>query len=102
AWLMASPQVLGISGWAGVNAHVGGPVLLAIAIVSLWEANRLLRFAGAGLSLWLVIAPIWLPPHAPAAVIDSVVVGLLSAGLAIFPLRARARYGGGWLAFFAT
>lgn len=101
-WLMASPQVLGFGGPAGINAHVVGPLVLAIAIVCVWEANAVLRLVNFALGGWLFIAPLWLPPHAPAPVINSLLVGVLTLVFSVFPLRRRGRYGGGWVALLLS
>lgn len=101
-WLMASPQVLAFGGPAAINAAVVGPLVLAVAIVCFWEANAILRLVNVALGGWLFIAPLWLPPHTPAPVINSMLVGALTLAFSVFPLRRHGRHGGGWAALLLS
>lgn len=96
-WLMAAPSIIGSTGPARTAALVTGPLLVAVALVAISEATRPVRWAGAGLGGFLVIAPL-LWQHPAAAAITSVAAGLVSVGTALVRGPLHARIGGGWSA----
>lgn len=99
-WLMASPAILGINTTSSDNAYIVGPVIAAFAMISWWEATRVVRLYNLPLGLWLILAP-WVLGYAEsAATVNSMAVGVLVTGLALVKGKIEDAYGGGWSAIW--
>lgn len=99
-WLMAAPAVLGYSNQTTTadNAHIVGPVIVSFAVISWWEATRVVRLYNVPLGLWLLLAPWILNHESTAAIINDSIVGLLVLGLSFVQGKIESTYGGGWAA----
>ena len=96
-WLMAAPVVLQYSAPAQTDDRIIGPVIATFAIVAWWEATRPVGRWNLPLGLWLLLAPWVLGYGATTAVVNSLVVGLLVAGLSLVRGQYRPeKFGGGW------
>ncbi len=95
AWLLAAPAAFGVdirSGAADV-AHLGGALVVVVAVVSMGEILRALRWLGvvAGPS---IAALVWLAGTGVAFGLAVTATGLLIALLAVPRGRVRERYAG--------
>lgn len=97
-WLMAAPAVLGYGAPGEVNDRILGPVAATFAIVAWWEATRPVRWVNLPIGIWLLLAPWLLGYDATAAIVNSMVVGLIMALCASVRGKVEKRYGGGWTA----
>jgi hypothetical protein len=57
AWVMASPIVLGTTGWAANNAHLIGALIVTFAAIGFSESGRAGRLVNLLLGAWLIAAP---------------------------------------------
>jgi hypothetical protein len=96
-WLMAAPAVLGYNGLPADNDHVIGPLAASFACIAIWEATRGARWVNVPLGAWLLIAP-WFLGHGQAALLNSLIAGVLLIGLGFVRGTSRERLGGGWAA----
>lgn len=99
-WLMASPAVLGFEGTAADNDHIVGPVIASFALISWWEATRVVRLYNLPLGLWLLLAPWLLGYSDTAAITNDMVIGALVASLSLVKGKIKGTYGGGWKAIW--
>lgn len=93
-WLIAAPAVIGSTDGPRVSHLVTGPIVAAIAVVSMSAVARSLIRIDALLGGWLVLAPL-IVPHGTAWW-ESVVVGLAILLLALVPRSQAGQFGGGW------
>lgn len=94
-WLMAAPAVLAYGPPMATSDRVAGPFIAAFAGVAVGECTRGVRFWVWPFSAWLLVAPIALDAT-PAAAINSVACGIVSAFLASIRGRVSTPFGGGW------
>ncbi len=95
-WLMAAPALLGYSGDAAGDLHrVLGPVVASLAVIAGWEATMAVRWPNAAIAAAVLAAPL-VVSHTRAAIIVSVVTGVLLGAMTPFGGRPRRRLGGGW------
>ena len=94
---MAAPAILDYGDPARRNDYIVGPVAASLAVVAIWEVTRPVRWANAGLGLWLVAAP-WLLGYDPVAAVNSTATGLLLTALSLVRGQIEQRFGGGWTA----
>ncbi|MBI3969320.1 MAG: SPW repeat protein [Chloroflexi bacterium] len=93
-WLLAAPDVLGIEGRAGNNTHLVGAAIAVVAVIALAEVVRAGRWLNIPLGLWIVITP-WVFGETPTSALwNSVIAGLVVAGLSCPRGPVRERYGG--------
>jgi hypothetical protein len=95
-WLMFAPAVLDYGGVAENNDRIFGPIGAAMAFVAIWEVLRALRWGTLPVGVWLVAAPLMLGYDDGAAVVSSVVSGLVMATSTFFGAHVNASFGGGW------
>ncbi len=100
-WLMAAPAVLGYAAPAQTNDRIIGPVIATFAIVAWWEATRPAGRWNLPLGIWLLLAPWVLGYGGTTAIVHSLVVGALVAGLSLVRGQYRPeKFGGGWSALW--
>ena len=101
-WLMAAPAILRYGDPAQTNDRIVGPIAATFAIVAWWEATRSTRWVNLPIGVWLVLAPWVLGYDATAAIVNSMLVGLVMAACATVRGKVEKRYGGGWRAAFRS
>ncbi|AKD02009.1 SPW repeat protein [Pontibacter korlensis] len=99
-WLMASSAILGYADSKTItdNEHIIGPVIASFAIISWWEATRVVRLYNVPLGLWLLVAPWVLGFDNTTATINSMLVGAVVTGLSFVKGKIEETHGGGWIA----
>ena len=50
-WMMVAPDLLKFEDNVADNAHIAGPLILSLSIISLWEATRNVRLLNGPLAL---------------------------------------------------
>lgn len=100
-WLMISPYVLHLDGAPYTMAHVTGPVVIAVAVLSCREVTRIFRFLNLLPALWLMLSPWFLhfPPGVPLANQELTAIAITIC--AVIPGTLRQQTGGGWLSLLA-
>ncbi|OKL39808.1 SPW repeat protein [Pontibacter flavimaris] len=103
-WLMASAAILGYSDAKTItdNEHIAGPIIASFAIISWWEATRVVRLYNVPVGLWLLLAPWVLGFDNTTATVNSMLVGALVTGLSFVKGKIKDVYGGGWSAVWKS
>ena len=94
-WMMAAPEVMGIpikAAAADVN-HLGGALIVVMAVISMGEVVRTGRYLNVLFGLAVAIWPWFLSDSNLALNISSAVSGLLVAGLSIPRGTVKESYG---------
>ena len=94
-WMMAAPEVMGLpikADAADVN-HLGGALIVVMAVISMGEVVRTGRFLNVLFGLAVAIWPWFLSDSNLALNISSAVSGLLVAGLSIPRGTVKESYG---------
>ena len=94
-WLMAAPAVLGYSGLSADTHRILGPLAAAFGLMAVWGHMRPVRWMNVFFGGLLVVLPFILG-FTTIATANSVVIGLLLAGLAFVRGTVTEQYGGGW------
>lgn len=97
-WLMASPAILGFGNPAANNDNIVGPIIGTFAIVSIWEATRVVRLYNVPMAIWLLLAPWILGYETTAPIINDMAVGAVVLGLSFVKGTKSQKFGGGWKA----
>jgi hypothetical protein len=92
-WLMSSPDMLGQRGFRADALHLGGALVVVVAVVALAEPLRAVRFLNLPLGLAVAVLPWVLGGAATADRVSALVGGLLVAALALPRGPVRERYG---------
>ncbi|WP_439880030.1 SPW repeat domain-containing protein [Pontibacter sp. MBLB2868] len=95
-WLMASPGIFGYQGVVADNNHIVGPIIASFAIISWWEATRVVRLYNLPLGFWLLLAPWVLGYESTTTIVNSMLVGVLVICFAFVKGKVEGTYGGGW------
>jgi hypothetical protein len=94
AWLALSPLVLGYAARndAAWNAYLVGAAIVIMAASAIWYFQQWEEWINALLGLWLIVSP-WIIGYSALEVPlwNQVVVGVLTAGLAIWAAQAENR-----------
>jgi hypothetical protein len=95
AWLMFAPDVfgIGIDKAAADSDHLVGALVLVVAVISLAEVARPVRFLNVPLGLWLIAAPWFLSGATLAARLNSALMGLAVVLLSLPLGKLRDHYG---------
>lgn len=101
-WLMAAPGVIGFNEAAADNDHIIGPVIATFAVISWWEATRVVRKFNTPLGAWLLLAPWILGYDNNLAVINDMAVGALVIAFSLVKGKIEMQYGGGWSAIWKS
>jgi hypothetical protein len=101
-WLMVAPAVLAYADLAArTNDRIVGPIVAGSAFVAIWQLMRPLRWIGIIVGVWLLAAP-WILGYGTAPTINSTIVGLLLAVLALLGAKTGKRFGGGWTSLLGS
>jgi hypothetical protein len=92
-WLMISPDVLGLGRAAADVLHLGGAVVVVVAVVALAEPLRALRFLNVPLGLAVAVLPWVLRGATAPGRVSALIGGLLVTALALRRGQVRERYG---------
>lgn len=101
-WLLISPYILHFDGAPYTTAHVTGPIVVALAVVSCREVTRIFRFLLLLPALWLMLAPWFLHFSAGVPLANEELVAIAMTICAVLPGSRRQRIGGGWLSLLTA
>lgn len=92
-WLMAIPDVLGLTGAASDSNHLVGSVIVVVAVIAMAEVARAGRYLNVALGLWVVVSPFVLGTASGSMTVTNVVVGLALIALSVRRGPVKERYG---------
>ncbi|MEK7358146.1 MAG: hypothetical protein AAB250_16995 [Bdellovibrionota bacterium] len=88
---------------AALLAHIAGPVMAGVAVVSAFPSAWILKNVNTCLGAALILSPALVPSWPPNALVIQVIVGLLVMGLSLLPRRRDPIVtGGGWRHVFSS
>jgi hypothetical protein len=92
-WLWVSPWVLIYAGDAGWNSTITAVVIGVLALIRVLGAHEAawLSWINVALGAWLVVSPWFVSGYTEAARVNSVVVGVVVAALALWSAVASPR-----------
>lgn len=92
-WLMFAPDIFGSNSAAADSDHLVGALVITVAMISMAEVGRSVRYINLLFGIWLAFGSWFLSGGSPGAYINSATIGLLLICLS-FPLgQVRDRYG---------
>jgi hypothetical protein len=94
-WLMAAPEVFGMAQWAAHMNHLGGALIVVVAVISMGEVLRVGRYVNVLLGLMVAVLPWFLDGGTWLGQVHGLLVGLVTAGLA-FPRGPKTEHYGLW------
>lgn len=92
-WLMFAPAVFGTTGRAADSDHLVGALIATFAVIAMAEAGRAVRFINCLFGGWVVIAPFILNGFTTAALINSIVAGIVLVLLSLPRGKIKESYG---------
>ena len=98
--LMVLPTVWNLPKPVANHEHIIGPVIVSMAIISISESTRNVRYVNGLVGLWLLIAPWVLHHQTTRLVLTEVSSGLLLTGCSLVRGTIKNRFGGGWRSLF--
>ena len=96
-WLMISTYVLHFDAAPYTTAHVVGPIVIAIGVLSCRDVTRTFRVLNLLPALWLMLAPWFLHYHPGVPLANEILTAIAITICAVIPGRVRQRTGRGWL-----
>ena len=96
-WLAASADVFGFDGTVKANAVICGALAATLAIVSIWEVTRGLRWINLAIGIWL-LASLLVFGSEGRAIVSSLVSGILLITFSLQRGDIKQQTGGGWSA----
>lgn len=101
-WLMIAPAILGAGKTIADNDHIVGPIIISFAVISWWEATRVVRLFNVPLGAWLLLAPWVLGYENTMAIVNDMVVGAFVIAFSLVKGKIEGTYGGGWSAIWKS
>jgi hypothetical protein len=95
-FLMIAPAIFHFYKTISDHYYIVGPVVVAFAIISLWEVNRSAHYFNVLPGSWFIIAPFIFHFQSVPAIWIAVVSGVLIVLLSLVKRRVKGKYGGGW------
>ena len=99
-WIMSAPGIFHYGSAASDNGHIVGPVIVTIAVVSMWEATRGVRKWNYPVGAWLILAPWILGYDSTIAIVSNMATGMGVIIFATISGKVEKRFGGGWSALW--
>jgi short-subunit dehydrogenase len=95
-WLMVAPHYFLFSRVPANACYIIGPLVITMAITSLWEFNRSLRYFNLIAGVSLCALPFILPFESRAETWTSLICGILLILFSSSEGKIKDSYGGGW------
>ncbi len=73
--IILAPSHLGLNETAANNYYIVGPIVMTIAITSIWEINRSARYLNIACGFWLLISPLFITMQ-NEAMLPGIVAGI--------------------------
>src|SRR5688500_12075349 len=95
-WVIAAPDLFEFGKTPANTHYIVGPLVITIAVVSIWEVNRSFRYFNVLAGLWLAISAIFLSYESSSEIANSFVSGIFLILFSLVKGEKKHRYGGGW------
>ncbi len=92
-WIIASPAVLHLKGFAANNNHIMGALITVFSIIAWAEVTRVLRYINILIAIWLVVSVWLLPGYMLLAQVSNILIGLALLFLSVRRGVIRESYG---------
>ncbi len=99
-WLMVAPAYLDTGTAVSNSYHITGPLVITVAVISLWEFNRAVRYLNIIAGFWLCASIFVFGNESGEVIWSSLVCGLLLIVLPAVKRTSKGSYGGGWKILF--
>jgi short-subunit dehydrogenase len=99
-WLMIAPGLFDFGKIASNNFYIVGPLVITMAIASIWEVNRSFRYFNFVAGLWMTISCAFLSHETIGEITSSFIAGILLIFFSLVKGNIKHQYGGGWKALF--
>lgn len=96
AALMVTRLLFGTEPPMAHSDHLIGALIVTVAVMSMAEVGRLLRFINVGFGLWLIAAPWLLEGASRPAAVEGVLVGVAVIALSLPRGRRSREHYGSW------
>lgn len=93
---MFSRLIFGSEGAVANSDHVAGAMIVTIAVCSMAEVARPLRFLNLPFGLWLIVVPWLLTGATTAAILNDFVAGVVVIGLSLPRGQRSQEHYGSW------
>lgn len=97
---MIAPAVLNIPERSAALFYILGPIIAAVAMISMSESVRNFRLVNVAAGAVLAVSPVFLNLQ-PTGNWNNIIIGALTIGAALVRGRVKNRFGGGWRSLFA-
>lgn len=92
-WLMVEPAALGTTGAYATSTTIVGAALIVIAVISIAEVARPVRFAAVPLAAWALVAPWLLSGAVPTAYLSAVFASAIALAASLLRIPVREHHG---------
>jgi short-subunit dehydrogenase len=99
-WLMAAPGLLEFEKTSANNHYIVGPLVITMAVASIWDVNRSFRYFNLLAGIWLVVSVGLLPHETFAEIVSSFLSGIFLIFFSMVKGKIKHEYGGGWKILF--
>lgn len=100
-WIIAAPTIFQFDKRIANNDHILGPLIMSVAVISISESVRSVRYVNSITGIWLVVAPWILNYNNNTAIINSLVCGILTICCSLIKGKVENHFGGGWRSLFS-
>jgi NAD(P)-dependent dehydrogenase (short-subunit alcohol dehydrogenase family) len=99
-WLMIAPGYFHFEKITANNYYIVGPIVITMAITSMWEFNRSVKYFNLMAGVWMIVSPFLFQYDTSEAIWNSVVSGIFMVLFSSVKSKVKGNYGGGWKILF--
>jgi short-subunit dehydrogenase len=99
-WVMVAPGLFEFGKAPANNHYIVGPLVITMAVASIWEVNRSFRYFNFLAGIWLAVSAGFLAYASSIEIVNSFAPGILLIFFSLSKGETRHQFGGGWKALF--
>jgi short-subunit dehydrogenase len=99
-WVMIAPGLFEFENAPANNHYIVGPLVITMAVASIWEVNRSFRSFNLVAGIWLAVSPFFLSYETSEEIANTCISGILVISMSLVKGKIRHQYGGGWKILF--
>jgi hypothetical protein len=100
-WLMIAPDLFSFDKDAANNYYIVGPMVITMAIASIWEVNRSFRYFNLLAGIWLTVSHVVLWYETNEEIANSLACGVALICFSLVKGKITRQFGGGWKVLFS-